>query len=72
MNWQSIVSDLMHHAQLKQSEIAALCECGQASISELYTGQTLNPSSKLGFALLDLHTRKVKRARRKPPIKAVA
>lgn len=64
MNWKSIVSDLMS-AGLKQSDIAKACECGQASISELHTGHVSNPSSKLGFALLDLHRRKVKQARKR-------
>jgi hypothetical protein len=34
--------------------MAALCECGQATISELDRGKNKNPSFKLGQALIAL------------------
>lgn len=64
MNWKNIVAELMQIAELKQSEIALLCDCRQSSISELHTGHVKNPSSKLGLALLALHQSKVTRKRK--------
>lgn len=53
MNWQQLISDLQARGW-SQTQIAAHCECGQATISEIARGKNVNPSFKLGQALIAL------------------
>jgi predicted transcriptional regulator len=59
MNWTSIILDLQNRG-FTQTEIAALCGVSQASISDLATGKTRDPSYLLGETLLRVHRRKCK------------
>jgi predicted XRE-type DNA-binding protein len=59
MNWKSIILDLQNRG-FTQAEIAALCGCSQASISDMATGKTRDPSHMLGETLLQVHRRKCK------------
>jgi hypothetical protein len=59
MNWKSIILDLQNRG-FTQAEIAALCSCSQASISDLATGKTRDPSYLLGQTLVQVHRRKCK------------
>jgi predicted transcriptional regulator len=59
MNWTSIILDLQNRG-FTQTEIAALCGVSQASISDLATGKTRDPSFLLGETLLRVHRRKCK------------
>jgi len=61
MDWQSLIADIQKHGRLTQKQIAATCNCGQASISELAIGKNKNPSFSLGIALVSLHKSKTRR-----------
>lgn len=53
MDWQSIIADIQKRG-LSQSQIAAACHCGQATVSDLSSGKTKQPNFVLGQALLAL------------------
>lgn len=65
MDWKLLIADLMER-EWTQGQIASYCDCGQATISELAKGKTINPSFKLGQALISLHKSK----RKAPALKA--
>lgn len=54
MNWKNLIADLQARG-LSQPQIAAACECGQATISDLARGRTEDPRDSLGQALRALH-----------------
>ncbi len=56
MNWKSLIADLLANG-LSQPQIAVICECGQATISDLARGDTKDPRDSLGQALRALHKR---------------
>lgn len=53
MDWKSLITELQGLG-LSQAQIAKLCDCGQATISELATGKSNQPRFALGKALEDL------------------
>jgi len=53
MDWQLIIADIQKRG-LSQSQIASACHCGQATVSDLSSGKTKQPSFVLGQALLAL------------------
>ena len=53
MNWLNLISDIKKHG-LTQPQIAAICGCGQATISDLENGKTVDPRHSLGEALVGL------------------
>ncbi|WP_295986399.1 hypothetical protein [uncultured Variovorax sp.] len=53
MDWQSIIADIQKRG-LSQSQIAMACHCGQATVSDLSSGKTKQPSFVLGQALITL------------------
>ena len=55
MDWKSLIADLQRHGYT-QPQIAAVCGCGQATISDLAKGNTKEPRHSLGEALRRLHT----------------
>lgn len=60
MDWKKIITEIQHYGQLTQPQIAAKCNCGQATISDLASGNTSQPRHSLGESLLELLA-KVKR-----------
>lgn len=54
MNWKSLIADLRAKG-MSQPQIAAACNCGQATISDLASGKTDDPRYSLGQALQALH-----------------
>lgn len=60
MDWKLLIAELTQ-AGFSQQQIAAACNCGQASISELATGKTVNPSYSLGVNLTSFHKKKVRK-----------
>lgn len=53
MSWKSIIEGLSKK-KLSQAQIAELCECGQATISDLAKGSTADPRYRLGIQLTAL------------------
>ncbi|MGJ7529826.1 XRE family transcriptional regulator [Variovorax sp. GB1P17] len=53
MDWQSIIAEIQKRG-LSQSQIAAFCRCGQATVSDLANGKTKQPSFVFGQSLLAL------------------
>jgi transcriptional regulator with XRE-family HTH domain len=53
MDWTSFIAELQSHG-LSQPQIAAVCGCGQATISDLASGKTKEPRDSLGQALRSL------------------
>lgn len=53
MNWKEIISKLSELGHT-QPELARLCGCGQATISDLATGKTKSPRYEIGAKLLTL------------------
>lgn len=58
MNWTNIISDLSVIG-MTQKEIADYCDCGQSTISDIFTGGIKTPSYSLGVRLISLHTQKI-------------
>lgn len=54
MNWQNIIKELQA-AGFSQPQIAARCECSQASISALSIGKTKEPNFTLGQKIMAMH-----------------
>ena len=54
MDWKLLIADLRAHG-LSQPQIAARCNCGQATISDIASGKTTDPRHSLGQALRELH-----------------
>ena len=52
MDWKNIIAEIQRHGQMTQAQIAAAVDCGQATISDLASGSTKQPSYSLGAALL--------------------
>jgi len=50
MDWKKLISELGSQG-LSQPQIAAICGCGQATISDLSNGKTKDPRDSLGQAL---------------------
>jgi predicted XRE-type DNA-binding protein len=53
MDWKKLISQLVESG-LTQVEIAKSVECGQTTISELFRGETEDPRSSVGLALIAL------------------
>lgn len=51
--WPSIIKGITESG-LTQPDIAKLCDCGQATISDLAQGKTKDPRTSTGLVLLDL------------------
>jgi transcriptional regulator with XRE-family HTH domain len=47
MDWKSLIAELHKHG-FTQPQIAAICGCGQATISDLANGKTTEPRHSLG------------------------
>lgn len=54
MDWKLLIADIQAHG-LTQPQIAAICGCGQATVSDLASGTTKDPRHTLGEALKALH-----------------
>ncbi len=54
MNWKTLIEQIKDKG-LSQQDIAARCNCGQATISDLAKGTTEDPRFSLGEALQALH-----------------
>lgn len=50
MDWKSLIAEIQAHS-LSQAQIAAVCGCGQATISDLASGRAKEPRYSLGVAL---------------------
>lgn len=53
MDWKSLITEL-NRLGYTQPQIAALCGCGQATVSDLAKGITKEPRHSLGEALRTL------------------
>lgn len=60
MNWKNLIAELLASG-LTQVQIAEKAGCKQASISDLYTGKTIQPSYAIGSALVALHKKATRR-----------
>jgi transcriptional regulator with XRE-family HTH domain len=60
MDWKEVIGALMATG-LTQKEIAAICNCGQATIADLYSGTTKEPKHALGERLRALHRKMTRR-----------
>ena len=58
MDWKLLIAELRAHG-LSQPQIAAACDCGQATISDLASGKTDDPRHSLGQALRALHAERI-------------
>lgn len=56
MDWKSLISDIQTLG-MSQPQIAAVCGCGQATISDLVSGKTKDPRHSLGVSLIALRDR---------------
>ena len=56
MDWKSLIAEMQRHG-LTQPRIAAICGCGQATVSDLASGTTKDPRHSLGEALMALAER---------------
>lgn len=59
MNWKNLITDLVASG-MTQVQIAEKAGCRQASISDLYTGKTSQPSYAIGAALVAMHKKAVR------------
>ncbi len=53
MDWKSLIAQIQAHG-LSQPQIAAICGCGQATVSDLARGATGDPRDSLGQSLREL------------------
>lgn len=53
MSWRSTITQLTARG-LTQAQIAALCNCSQVTVSDLYRGETKQPNFALGQSLIAL------------------
>lgn len=58
MDWKSLIAEIQRHGYT-QPQIAAVCGCGQATISDLALGNTKEPRHSLGEALRRLRDQAV-------------
>ena len=58
MNWKQLIADLAA-AGVTQSQIAEECGVAQATVSDLYRGETKSPGFEFGNKLVQLHRAKV-------------
>lgn len=65
MDWKSLIASLQEHG-LTQAVIAARCEVGQATISDIARGKTTDPQSSTAERLKSLHKAVLRRAKRAP------
>lgn len=56
MDWKSLIAELQGFG-LTQAQVAAICGCGQGTLSDLANGHTKEPRFSLGKALEELVTR---------------
>ena len=54
MQWKTAIADIQRHGKLTQPQIAKKVGCGQATISDLVNGKTLQPRWPLGEAIIAL------------------
>lgn len=54
MNWPSLIADLQAR-NLSLTQIAALCRCGQSTLSDLKNKDGREPAFSLGQELIRLH-----------------
>lgn len=59
-------------AEFTQQDIAAYCECGQSTISDLFRGVTKQPSYQVGERLVAMRNGIEKKAAPKPAEKLAA
>jgi predicted XRE-type DNA-binding protein len=69
MNWNQLIKDIQETG-LSQVQIATHCNCGQATISELARGVTVQPSYAIGQALVELRKRISRKVKAKSPTPA--
>lgn len=66
MNFQTIIQD-MQDAGYTQKQIAKLCGCSQASVSDLLTGAVKDPRYSTGATLLLVHKQALRKLRKPTP-----
>lgn len=54
MDWEQLIAELVAR-RMSQTQIAAACGCGQATIADLANGKTKEPRHSLGETLRALH-----------------
>jgi transcriptional regulator with XRE-family HTH domain len=64
MNWQLLLKTLTERG-MTQQQIATECGCSQASISDLATGKTKNPTYQIGATLQTLLKKSARQSRKK-------
>jgi len=69
MNWKNLLSEIFSTG-LTQAECAALWGVGQATVSDVATGKTLDPRGSLCMAILATHKERVKPAADAAPAEA--
>ena len=67
MDWKSIVKE-MKDCGLTQNQIKAACGCSQSLISGIATGVKKNPSYATGQAMLALHKKAIRAARKESAV----
>jgi predicted XRE-type DNA-binding protein len=71
MNWNQLIKDIQDTG-FSQVQIATHCGCGQATISELARGITVQPSYAIGQALVALHKRVLRKVKAKSATQATS
>ena len=71
MDWSKLISSIQKRG-LSQMQIAAICGCGQATISDLLKGTTTEPRFTLGQQLIVLSKASDRELKRRTKQKAEA
>lgn len=61
MNWKIVISEVKAGLGITQAQIAKRIGIAQASVSDLETGRTKEPSYSIGIALMSLHRKAARR-----------
>lgn len=67
MNWKTIISEVKAGLGITQAQIAKRIGIAQASVSDLETGRTKEPSYPIGVALMNLHRKAARKLTAKEP-----
>lgn len=54
-DWPAIIAEIRKRGRMRLLDIAAECECSEATISDLVTGRSREPRHALGERLRALH-----------------
>ena len=67
MDWKTIIKEIQD-CGLTQNQIKAACGCSQSLISAIATGTKGNPSFATGQAMIALHKKVVRKAKRESAV----